>query len=267
MSMDAEELSLIEGLRARRPVSLEQVIAKYAPRLLSTAARIGNPDDAEDVVQESLLAAWQSIQQFEGSSSLYTWLHRIVVNRCLARMRTAASKQESRSDAAAALERTLPPWSEPAISLGNQVAMRRTIEAALRQLPEEWRVVLLLRDVEELSSKEAADQLGISDALVRQRLHRARTTMAEILRPELCEGRELTCGGQIDLLFDHLDGCLAAALRAPVGQHVEECVTCNSLAEAYRKTIGVPRLGLSLAFGRFSEGFVSNTARRLLEAV
>jgi hypothetical protein len=98
----------------------------------------------------------------------------------------------------------------------------------------------LLRDVEELSSRETAEQLGINDALVRQRLHRARTIMAEALRPELCDGPALTCGGQLDLLLDYIDGLLPAELQEPVHNHIESCPACSNLHNIYRTTIGLP---------------------------
>jgi predicted DNA-binding protein (UPF0251 family) len=120
-------------------------------------------------------------------------------------------------------------WSEPVFSLEKRIAMRRSIQKALNLIPEDFRIVLILRDVEEWSSREVADRLGIPDAAVRQRLHRARTAMAELLRPELCEGPELTCGGQLDLLLDYIDRALPAELQTPVHEHIQGCEACTGL--------------------------------------
>jgi len=83
--------------------------------------------------------------------------------------------------------------------------------------------------------------LQLSDASVRQRLHRARQVIAERLRPELCEAESITCGGQLDLLFDYLDDLLGADVRVPVIDHVTGCDTCQTLASKYRSTIRAPR--------------------------
>ncbi|MBL8222144.1 MAG: sigma-70 family RNA polymerase sigma factor [Bryobacterales bacterium] len=267
--MDQDESKLLDSLRANRAGSFETLLERYGPRLMATAARmLGNAADAEDVVQDSLIAAWKGVGGFEGSSSLYTWLHRIVVNQTLARMRTARWKAEANTtapgrEASPALEALPSAWAEPGIPFEKRLAMRRAIQHALESIPEELKAVLLLRDVEEMSSKEVADQLGVSDALVRQRLHRARTAMAELLRPELCDGPELTCGGQFDLLMDYIDQCLPEHLQAPVHQHLETCVPCGDLLRTYRMSVGLPRAILSLtAADVLPPGFVERTSQR-----
>jgi len=241
------ESALLHGLQIGDPLSFEQLVKTYSGRLLATAARIlGSESDSQDVVQETLVSAWKGIERFEGTSSLYTWLHRITVNACLARLRTARAKSEvtiadhDRS-VGIAFEGLPPAWSEPAPSIEKRVAMRSALDRALKAIPEDLRTVLLLRDVEDLSSREVAERLGVPDATVRQRLHRARTAMAELLRPELCNGPELTCGGRLDLLLDYIDNVLAADLQITVHNHIERCHDCSSLRNTYRMTIGVPR--------------------------
>lgn len=241
------ETLLLEGLRSGNATSFEHLLRDYGGRLLATATRIlGSEDEAQDVVQETLISTWKNIQSFQGTSSLATWLHRITINACLARLRTSRVKSEiSISDGARpvslAFEGLPTAWSEPGPNLEKRVAMRRALQNALRLIPEQFRAVLLLRDVEELSSQEVAERLGIPDATVRQRLHRARAAMAELLRPELCDGPELTCGGQFDLLMDFIDQSLPSDLQQPVTQHVESCPVCDSLHGTYRMTIGLPR--------------------------
>lgn len=118
-----------------------------------------------------------------------------------------------------------------------QTEIASTVWSAIESLEEEYRTVLVLRDIEELSSKEVALALSISDASVRQRLHRARQSIAERLRPELRGADAITCGGRLDLLFDHLDGVLEEKLRVPVGAHVAGCATCTALASGYVVTL------------------------------
>lgn len=239
--------SLLEHLRSGDSRAFEEVVRTYSARLLATASRIlGRDRDAQDAVQESLISAWKSIGAFHGASGLYTWLHRITVNACLARLRAASAKSEvSISDSERpvnlAFEGLPMAWSEPGPSLEKRLIMRRSLQKALEMIPEELRTVLILRDVEELSSQEVADRLGVPDATVRQRLHRARSAMAELLRPELCDGRELTCGGRLNLLLDYIDSALPSDLYDPVHGHIQGCETCNSLLQTYRVTIGLPR--------------------------
>lgn len=242
-----KEAELLAGLRAGHADSFENLLRTHSPRLLSTAIRIlGNEADAQDAVQEALISAWKHIDKFEGNSSLSTWLHRIAVNACLAHLRTSQVKTEvaltdGESAINLAFEGLPSAWSEPGPNLEKRVAMRQTIQRALGLIPEEFRTVLLLRDVEEFSSREVAERLGISDASVRQRLHRARSTMAEILRPELCEGPALTCGGQFDLLMDYIDQQLPAELKGPVSEHVQGCETCRGLHTVYLQTVAWPK--------------------------
>jgi RNA polymerase sigma-70 factor (ECF subfamily) len=265
--MNDMESTVVVGLQAGNPEAFEELVRTSSGRLLATAYRIlGSEDAAQDAVQEGLIAAWKAIASFEGESSLSTWLHRIVVNASLARLRSAKGRGEvSLSDetgtVASAFEGLAGAWTEPGPRLETKLAMRTAIQKALRLIPEEFRTVLVLRDVEELSSREVAERLGIPDATVRQRLHRARAAMAEILRPELCGGAELTCGGQLDLLLDYIDAALPAELQVPVHEHLESCETCGSLLEIYRTTVGIPRAVAEwTTFDDVPEAWISRTA-------
>lgn len=245
--MNQDESSLLQGLRSGDPASFEEVVRKHGGRLLAVAARIlGSEDEAPDVVQEAFISAWRGIAAFEGSSRLSTWLHRIVVNACLARLRAAPVKSEvSLADEEQGVRLAFAgqpsAWFDPGVDLEKRVAMRHAIQRALRLIPEELRSVLLLRDVEGLTSREVADHLGLPDTTVRQRLHRARRAMAELLRPELCTADQLTCGGQLDLLLDYIDGLLSAEMQPQVQNHLDTCAMCASLLGTYRATIAIPR--------------------------
>jgi RNA polymerase sigma-70 factor (ECF subfamily) len=262
------EVELLRRLKQLEPDAFEELVRDSSPRLLSSATRmLGNHDEASDAVQEALISAWRNIHQFEGTATLHTWLHRIVVNACLARLRSARSKNEvplAEEDRAllSGTESPASAWMVYKPDVEKRIAMRRALQRALKKIPEEFRIVLLLRDVEELSSKETAEQLGITDALVRQRLHRARVIMAEMLRPELCAGPELTCGGQVDLLLDYIDDVLPHALQQPVHTHIDGCLTCSNLLSTYRGTIGVSRSITELIhIDQVDEQFVQNTLK------
>ena len=262
------EAELVTALQQRESSAFATLVELVGPRLVGSATRIlRNRQEAEDAMQETLLAVWKGIEKFEGGSSLYTWIHRILINNCLARLRSARGAKEiglsSLAEESIAGERALRDNRvQPGPTLEKLIAMRHTIEKALQQIPEEFRIVLLLRDVEELSSKEAAEVIGISDSLVRQRLHRARTVMAEILRPELCSGPELTCGGQVDLLMDFIDGVLSTEMFGPVDSHIASCEACVRLLSAYRDTINYPK---ALRQPNFNPELSAKLAKRIVE--
>lgn len=193
-----DETALLARLRDGDEAAFEQVVREHAGHLLAVARRfLRNEDDANDAVQEAFLSAVKSLDKFEGGSRLSTWLHRIVVNACLMKLRT------DRRRPARSIEDFLPgfledghqarpasPW-KPTPEPGIQSSELRTlVRGAIDQLPDMHRVVLLLRDIEELDTQQTALYLGISESAVKTRLHRARQALREILDPAMRERPE-----------------------------------------------------------------------------
>lgn len=192
----AAERELVERLRSGDQVAFESLVRTHAPRLFAVARRVSrSQSDAEDAVQETFLAAFRSIDRFDGRSTLGTWLHRIVVNAALARARRAVARRES------PIEDLLPrfeagrhecsprPWRIVASEAGIDSDTREALLAALAALPDDFRTAVVLKDVEGMESAEIAAALGISDALVRQRVHRGRQALIGLLTPALREAR------------------------------------------------------------------------------
>ncbi len=233
----------MEGLRRRDGDAYERLVDTHGARARAVARRIlGDGGDADDAVQDAFVAVWKGIDGFDGRAALSTWLHRIVVNASLARLKARVRRREvamedsrgaGAEDAGVAAERT-PDALERA-------ALARQVWDAIEELGDDERAALVLRDVEELPSREVAAALGVSDAAVRQRLHRARRAVAERLRPELREARDPACGGRLDLLFDYIDESLEQELRAPVAEHLLACRKCRGFLGLYRRTIAAPR--------------------------
>jgi RNA polymerase sigma-70 factor (ECF subfamily) len=191
-----EEASLLARLRAGDDRAYEQLVRSNTPRLLAVARRITPSEtDAEDAVQEAFLQAFRSIGGFDGRSALSTWLHRIVVNVALSRLRRAGSRRERPLDEllpefAGGRHAASPrPWRALPHDGGTDTELRDAVRRAIADLPEEFRAVLLLKDVGGMQSAEIAASLGISDALVRQRVHRARLALMKSLAPTLEEER------------------------------------------------------------------------------
>lgn len=186
-----DEQTLLQGLRERKPDAYETLVRTYTPRLLAVARRMMPTDeDARDVVQDAFLNAFRSMDRFEGNAKLSTWLHRIVVNAALMKLRTRRRKPEE------SLEPLLPAfkengghldrfgqWDEPATRLAEQQETRQIVRDAILSLPETYREVLILRDIEEMSTDETARMLGITANAVKIRVHRARLALRTLLDP------------------------------------------------------------------------------------
>jgi RNA polymerase sigma-70 factor (ECF subfamily) len=187
----ADEKALVDGLRAGREDAYEQLVRSHGGRMLAVARRLlGDGEDAHDAVQEAFVSAFRSIERFESQARLSTWLHRIVVNAALMKLRTRRRKPEQ------PIEDLLPsfhadghrrdpggPW-QPAERL-ERVELRRLVRESIDRLPEPYRTVLVLRDIEELDTAEVAERLGVQEGAVKTRLHRARQALRTLLDPYL----------------------------------------------------------------------------------
>lgn len=162
--------------------------------MLTVARRlVRDEEDARDVVQEACLSAFRSLGRFEGGCQLATWLHRIVVNCCLMRLRTRRRHPEE------PIEELLPKfqadghqmdhpskdWNEPVDVLLQRREVCALVQQSIDRLPETYRTALVLRDIEELSTEEAAGLLGITENALKIRLHRARQALRTLLDPHL----------------------------------------------------------------------------------
>jgi RNA polymerase sigma-70 factor (ECF subfamily) len=187
-----DEMTLVARLRAGDEDAFELMVRIYGGRLLAVARRfVRDEDDARDVLQTAYLSAFRALNEFEGNCQLSTWLHRIVVNTALMRLRSRRRKPEE------SIETLLPAfqtdghhveqfadWSMPADRLLERKETRAAVRACIEQLPGNYRDVLMLRDIEELSTLEAAKALSITQTAVKVRLHRARQALSTLLRRE-----------------------------------------------------------------------------------
>jgi RNA polymerase sigma-70 factor (ECF subfamily) len=152
------------------------IVEKYSGYAFNIAFRmLGNAADAEDAVQDAFLSAYRARDRFRGDAQVTTWLYRIVVNAALQKVRKerkpAAQSQVNVEDL------DLVDWSPgPEATLLNS-ELREQLEAALETLPDEMRAAVVLRDVQQLSTAEAAEVVGISEAAFKARLHRGRVAL------------------------------------------------------------------------------------------
>ena len=179
---EIDEKALLDRLRAGEDAAFAELMRAYGGRLLAVARRmLRSEEEARDAVQDAFLAAFRGLGAFEGDARLSTWLHRIAVNACLMKLRTRRRKPEE------PIDDLLPTfledghqaepacgWREPGDERLAREQTRRLVRACIDRLPEGYREVLVLRDVEELDTVETASLLGLPPRAVQTRLHRAR---------------------------------------------------------------------------------------------
>lgn len=190
---DAE---LLRRMRAGDDAAYEALVRAHYNRLLHTARRIlHREEDACDAVQDAFISAFKGIESFKGDSQLHTWLHRILVNAALGRLRVLQRTPEK------SIEELLPHFGEeehhlePPVLWNNlpesPLQIRETralVQRCISELPDTYRIVLLLRDVEGLDTEETASMIGTSSGVVKTRLHRARQALRSLLDPHFRKG-------------------------------------------------------------------------------
>jgi len=180
-------------VRAKDDVVAEEMVRANIGWMLALAERLLRDRGlAQDAVQEAFLAAFRGLDRFEGRSSLKTWLHRITVNAALSTLRRLKRLAEQPMD------ELLPefdryecrieaPWSylSPLESILENEELRGLVGASIDALPDTYRIVLQLRDIEGYDTEEVATLLGITEGNVKVRLHRARGALKKLLEPIL----------------------------------------------------------------------------------
>ena len=192
-----DEDRLVDAILRREPGSFEQLVRRYGARLLATGRRILKDDHlAEDCVQETFIKAFDKLDTFEGRSGLGTWLHSIMVNQALMKLRKdRPGRLEQIDDLMPQFDsnacRIEAPWSYLATpdELLEKQQSRRLVQSHIEQLPENYRIVLQLRDIEEHDTATVAEILGMTEGAVKVRLHRARSALKALLEP-LLRGEE-----------------------------------------------------------------------------
>jgi RNA polymerase sigma-70 factor (ECF subfamily) len=193
------DAGVLARVRAGDESACEALVRQHGGHMLVVARRfLRSEEDSADAVQDAFLAAFRALDGFEGNSALGTWLHRIVVNVCLMKLRVRSRSREIRIeellptfDETGHHSRPVRPWEDQALARLTQAETCAYVRACIDQLPESHREILLLRDIEELDTDQTAQQLGIAPGAVKTRLHRARQALRTLLEPVvLGEGRE-----------------------------------------------------------------------------
>lgn len=178
-----DDARLVERLKARDDAAVETLIARHEGKVFGLALRVtGNRADAEEVLQDVFWRVLQHIDSFRGESKLSSWIYRITANTALEKVRKRPQMQdlplaEELGPAMTEDGRIAEPvvdWTRLPHEKLEQKELAQRLEAAIAQLPPDYRTVFVLRDVEGLPTEEAAEVLGLSVAALKTRLHRAR---------------------------------------------------------------------------------------------
>ncbi|SHK17776.1 RNA polymerase sigma factor [Rhodothermus profundi] len=183
----------LEALRRGDPAAFEALVRAESPRLFRFLLRLlGDREAAQSVMQEAFLQAFRRIDSFRGDSRLTTWLYGIALNQ--ARVLLRKTRRYTPMDEAD-LDRLQPAFSQgmyaqryrpwPPDVLAEREDLRRLVREAIDRLPDTYREVLLLRDIEGFSTEEVAQLLNLSEGAVRVRLHRARQALRALLSPHI----------------------------------------------------------------------------------
>lgn len=175
---EVDDVTLVRQAKAGDEAALTELIRRHQGRVYNHALRLmGSPQDAEEVLQDTFLQVYRNLGRFEERSRFSTWVYRIATNEALMRLRKASRKREVFFEDTPSED----PWGDDVRDFARSPLddvldqeIRGRLQEVLAELPEEYRVVFTLRDIDGLSNAEVAEVLGISVPAVKSRLHRSR---------------------------------------------------------------------------------------------
>lgn len=244
---DESDDQLLERARAGDGQAIEALIEKHQAQVYRFGMRMcRDPEDAKDVLQETLLSMARGVRDFRGASSVSTWLYTIARSFCIKKRRKSkfAPHDERSLDTEMVTEgrALVDPAQAPDDALAGK-RVEQALEHAIRELEPMYREVLLLRDVEGLSAPEVAEVLGIGVQAVKSRLHRARLSVRAQVAPLLGiplptkSPAEGTCPDVVALFSAHLEDEISAEVCAEMERHLEGCPHCRGACDSLKRTL------------------------------
>src|SRR5687768_11401750 len=195
MSGYDDETRFIERLRARDERAFNELVKEYERRIFGLLLRmIGRRDEAEDLAQEVFVQVFKAVGTFRGDSKLSTWIYRIAVNLCKNRVKYLKRRRAEAQDEYEALAERSPLTSGSGVTSGDiarpdhmleGIQLERVVHQCIVELDEDFREVLILRDVEDLSYEELCEVTGLPDGTVKSRLHRARAMLKQAVERKM----------------------------------------------------------------------------------
>jgi RNA polymerase sigma-70 factor, ECF subfamily len=241
-AIEQPDNTLLAAARAGEREAIETLLERYQQRVFGFGLQMcGDPEDAKDVLQDTLLAAARTIGEFRGESSVSTWLYTIARSYCIKRRR----RSKFAPDSEISLDRDtlgLPSSLPGPDELASRGDVKRALAGALEALDAASREVLILRDVEGLTAPEVAKVTGSSVDAVKSRLHRARAVVRERLAAALGDLSPPPAPGCPDVLTafsQQLEGDLEPRLCAELHDHIDGCPACRATCDSLKRTLAV----------------------------
>lgn len=257
------DTSLLDAYRQGDEEALGSLLRRHAPAVYRFGLKMcRDPEDASDVLQETMLAAARGAREFRGDASLTTWLYTIARSFCIKARRRARVEAEPLDDEGA-MEVASPAIGPDEVASDHELA--DALEQAIAALDPMYREVLILRDVEGLTAPEVADVLGIGTDAVKSRLHRARVAVRDRLAPLIMssEGtparaldrdgpsgdpkprraslppRDASCPDVVPMLSRYLEGEIGADQCKELDAHVAGCPRCRAECDSLRRVLAI----------------------------
>lgn len=237
--MDRSDEELIEAARQGDRAAVATLLSRHEQQIYRFGLRMcGHPEDAKEVLQETMLAMARNLPDFRGQASVATWLYTIARSFCIKQRRLHKGEPASHESLDAAVNAASDGHSPEDDAAGREV--ERALDAAIATLAPEYREVLVLRDAEGLTAPEVADVLGLTVEAVKSRLHRARLAVrarvAPLLTPEP-PAASPRCPDVAALLSRHLEGDITADACATMEDHLRDCAACRAACDSLRDVL------------------------------
>jgi RNA polymerase sigma-70 factor (ECF subfamily) len=239
----ATDLELLDRARTGDQRATNQLLERHELRVYRFGLRMcGNDDDAREILQETLLAAFKNLHTFRGDAALSTWLFQIARSFCIKRRRRREGEPQRHESVETAEVLSVPSGEPQSDARHHDAELAVLIQAAIGTLPTEQREAIVLRDVEGLSADEAAEVVGIEVGALKSRLHRARTALREQLAAALTEREDsVACPELAEELTQYAAAEIDQATCVRIEAHLARCPRCTAACDALKRTVSMCR--------------------------
>lgn len=241
--MQPTDEELVDRARRGDPAAMDTLLTQHEKRIYRFGLRMcGSEDAAKEVLQQTLITAFKSLHEFRGQAQLSTWLYQIARSFCSKSRRRRVDEPEAAESLEGAEALSIKSERESPEDLAQAKELGELLQVAILGLPESYREVLILRDVEGLTAEQAAEVLGIEVANLKSRLHRARSELrahlSALLEPSgsAAECRELA-SELADFAAEDIDKAACERIEA----HLAQCEKCSKACESLKRTVSLCR--------------------------
>ncbi len=241
--VEVTDAQLLEQVKKGDPKAMDQLLSRHEQKIYRFGLRMcGNEDDARDVLQETLLAAFKNLGTFRGDSQLSTWLYQVARSFCIKHRRRREGEPAHLESMEGSEVKAIPTDSSSLETKAHAREVGYVIQAAMNTLQLDHREALVLRDVEGLSAEEAAEVVGIEVGALKSRLHRARVQLKQSLAAVLDDqDTELGCPELQSDLSAYAASEIDQAACARIEAHLEKCPHCTAACDSLKRTVSMCR--------------------------